>query len=82
MDVDVDVVMDVDKPGKGGWQGKMEKKGGKSRKRKREEEKQAEGKKYVFDWINFFGNLIGFARLLLEKNGPSPESKAKEMQYI
>ena len=49
MDVDVDVVMDVDKPGKGGWQGRKEKKGGKARKRKRAEEKQAEEKKYVFN---------------------------------
>src|SRR5271168_3094023 len=30
----------------------------------------------------FFVNLIGFARLPLEKNGPSPKSKAKKIQYI
>jgi hypothetical protein len=38
----------VDKPAKGGRQGKKEKKGGKAGKGKRAEEKWAEEQKYVF----------------------------------
>ena len=53
MAMDVDVVMD--KPAKGGWQGK-EKKGGKVVKGKRVEEKWAEEKKCIFENF-FFGKL-------------------------
>jgi hypothetical protein len=80
--VGVDMDVDMDKLAKGGWQGKKGKKGGKAGKGKRAEEKQAEEKKYVFILVIFFMNLIGFAKLPLEKNGPSPKSKGKKIWYI
>jgi hypothetical protein len=82
MGMDMDV--DVDKPAKGGRQGKKGKKGGKAAKGKKAEEKRAEEKKSVFFFF-FFGKLIrnfGFTRLPLEKNGPSPKSKARKLRYI
>ena len=82
MDVDVDVVMDVDKPGKGGQQGKKEKKGGKAGKESGQRKSGQRKKSMSSIELIFFGNLIGFARLLLEKDGPSPKSKAKEIRYI
>src|SRR5271168_922024 len=45
---DMGMDVDVEKPAKGGRQGKKEKKGGKAAKGKRAEEKKAEEKKYVF----------------------------------
>ena len=73
-EVEEDMSMDVDKPVKGGWKEKKEKKGGKAAK-----EKRAEEKKFFF-FFPFIVILIGFTRLLLEKNGPSPRSKAKKIQ--
>jgi hypothetical protein len=78
--MDVDVDMDMDKPVKGGRQGKKEKKGGKAAKGRRAEEKRAEEKKYVFILIIFFRKFNRIARLPLEKNGPSPKSKAKKLR--
>ena len=79
MGMDVDVDVDMDKPAKGGRQGKKEKKGGKARKGKKAEEKWAEEKKVCIHLIHFF---CQFARLPLEKNGPSLKSKAKKIWYV
>ena len=60
MDIDTEDV-DMDKPAKGGWKGKKEKKKGKATKGKRAEEKQAEEKKFVLIFqffIYLFHNLI------------------------
>jgi hypothetical protein len=82
MPVGMDVDMDVDKLAKGGREGKKGKKGGKVARGKRAEEKRAEEKKSVFFFFFFSVNLFGFNRLPLEKNGPSPKSKAKKLRYL